>query len=377
VASKPTISRSFPEHLLKAFFGPQTLDASDPMDEQKLVNSKFDEAASYWAEVYERDDDINALIYQQRLRIVLELLWQIDLPQQERVLEVGCGAGQGAVVLAKLGYVVDAIDAVQVMVDATHDRTVKANVECMVRSHPGDVNALCFPDETFGLVVALGVLPWLPSMEKPVREMCRVLRPGGYLIISVGNRWGLPLFLDPFANFLLRPARQLAKRAFWRHGKLSPKTRWRLTSIRYCDALLDANRLEKLKGITFGFGPFTLFGYQFLPHSVGVRVHRGLTALADRGIPVLRSTGALYTVLGKKRCPSEKARELGDAPEQRLPPLATSANSTYAPSQLRGNSTRFSVRLGCVSDSEERGCPPRGGCFGDSGDCWKADFSPR
>jgi hypothetical protein len=41
VASKPTISLSFPVHLLKAFLDPQTLDARGQMDEQRLVNSIF------------------------------------------------------------------------------------------------------------------------------------------------------------------------------------------------------------------------------------------------------------------------------------------------------------------------------------------------
>ena len=270
------------------------------MDEQRLVNSHFEKAASHWAEVYEREDDLTALMYQQRLSSMVRLLEQISLPRQERVLEVGCGAGHAAVALAKLGYFVDALDAVQVMVDATHDRAVKANLEHLVRSQVGDVNALCFPDETFGLVLALGVLPWLPSMEKAMREMCRVLRPGGYLIISVGNRWGLSRFVDPFANASLRPVRQLVKRIFSR-GKLPLKPWWRLMSIGEWDALLAANQLDKLDGITFGFGPFTFFGYQLLPHSVGVGVYRALTVWADRGVPVLRSAGNLYTVLGKKR----------------------------------------------------------------------------
>jgi ubiquinone/menaquinone biosynthesis C-methylase UbiE len=298
--SEPTMPRSLPRQRSKTPLGIPTLDSSEKADEQKLVNSHFDQAASYWEQVYERNDDLQSLFFQQRLQILLELVKRVGLAPQEHVLDVGCGAGQATVALAKLGYVVDAIDAIQVMVDATRERALKANVESTVTSNLGDVNALGFPDETFALVIALGVLPWLPSMEKPMNELCRVLRPGGYLIISVGNRWALSQFLDPFANPLLRPARQLVKRLLAWRVELFPRARWRLTSIRDCDAMLDANRLEKLNGITCGFGPFTFLGYE-LPHSVGLRGHRLLTALADWGVPVLRSGGALYTVLARKK----------------------------------------------------------------------------
>jgi hypothetical protein len=49
-----------------------------------------------------------------------------------------------------------------------------------------------------------------------------------------------------------------------------------------------------------GFGPFSLFGRHLLPETVAVRVHRRLQALADRGTPVLRSTGAQHIVLARR-----------------------------------------------------------------------------
>src|ERR1700739_678293 len=82
------------------FLGMRTLNSREAADGQRAANSYFEKAASYWSEVYERDDDMRALIYQERLRILLELVKRIGLPSQERVLDVGCGAGQAAVALA-------------------------------------------------------------------------------------------------------------------------------------------------------------------------------------------------------------------------------------------------------------------------------------
>jgi ubiquinone/menaquinone biosynthesis C-methylase UbiE len=278
----------------------QILSSDETVNEQAVVNYYFEKVASYWAEVYERDNDLHALIYQERLQILLELVGKIALPRQARVMEVGCGAGYATVALARLGYFIDAIDATRVMVDSTRNRAINSGLQSRVRSSLGDVRELPFPDETFGLVVAMGVLSWLPSMAKAMQEMCRVLQPEGYLILGVENRWGLRQFLDPFENPLLGPVKELARRVLRPSEREVPRVRSRSSSIRAYDAMLDAHHLEKLEGVTFGFGPLTLFGWELLPHPMGLKVHRGLQALAHRSIPVVRSIGALYTVLGRK-----------------------------------------------------------------------------
>src|SRR5260370_32385202 len=173
-------------------------------NQQYWVNSYFEQATSYWAEIYDRVG-IKEFIHQERLRIVLDLAARIGLTSNARVLDAGSGAGLAAVALAKRGHVVEAIDAVQSMVDATQDRATKEGVEHLVRSSVEDVNSLSFPDATFSLVIAIGVLPWLSSIENPLREMYRVLHSEGYLIVTVDNLWGLSRFLVPSSNPLLGP----------------------------------------------------------------------------------------------------------------------------------------------------------------------------
>ena len=265
--------------------------------EQKLVNFYFEEVASDWAEIYERQG-VNEFVHQERLRIVLDMVGRIGLSLQTRVLEVGCGAGFGTLAFAKMGFIIDAIDPVQAMVDATHARARRAGQERRVRSGLGDVHALCFPNETFGLVLAIGVLPWLSSPEQPLQEMCRVLRPEGYLIVTVDNRWGLRQFLEPLTNPLLRPAKELARRLF--RGR-RPRVRAHVISLRHCDALLDARGLEKVESVTLGFGPLSFFNREFLPSPLGLKLHYRLQAVASRGFPVLRSSGSQYIALVKKR----------------------------------------------------------------------------
>lgn len=271
------------------------------VNQQKLVKWYFEKFAPDWARVYQGSDDLYSCIYQERLRIVLELVDKTGLAPGARALEIGCGAGYATVALAKRGYEVEAIDAVQTMLDSTRDLVAKAGVEKQVRSSVGDVCALPFRDETFGLVIAVGVMPWLESMKKPVQEMYRMLQPGGFLIITVENRWGLRQVLDPIANPLLRPMKEATKAVLqWSH-LLAPRARPRRTSIRSCNALLESKGFQRLDGITLGFGPLMLFGCELLPHSLGLKVHRRLQDLAYRATPFIRSRGAEYIVLGRKR----------------------------------------------------------------------------
>jgi hypothetical protein len=63
---------------------------------------------------------------------------------------------------------------------------------------------------------------------------------------------------------------------------------------------LAAAGLRKVKSMTLGFGPFTVFDRQLLAESTAVRAHRLLQWLADRSVPVLRSTGAQHMVLAQR-----------------------------------------------------------------------------
>lgn len=273
----------------------------EPAAHQKLVNSHFTAAASYWDEVYRRDRDVDSVIYQERLRRVLSLVDRLALPPGTPVLEIGCGAGYATVALARSGCVVDAIDAAGAMIAATRTHAARAGVGDRVRCGPGDIHALPFPDNAFGLALVIGVLPWIPSIEPPLRELCRALRPGGYAVVTLDNRWGLRQFVEPFTNPLLRPVKESMKRMLrpFRSGKVRSLTH--RISIGAGDALLERAGLEKVDGTTLGFGPFTWFNHPLLPDRAGLAVHHALQGLADRHLPVMRSAGYQYIVLARKR----------------------------------------------------------------------------
>jgi hypothetical protein len=75
-------------------------------------------------------------------------------------------------------------------------------------------------------------------------------------------------------------------------------------SLAEFDRIVAAAGLERVTGMTFGYGPFSLFGRTVLPDKLGVEANRLLQRLADRGVPVLRRTGAQYLVVARRPVPN-------------------------------------------------------------------------
>ena len=270
-------------------------------EHQSLVNARFQSTALYWKEVYEHDN-ADAKIYQERWSRVLRLIDELGLPPHSHALEVGCGAGLTAVALAQRGYRVKAVDTVPVMVDLTRQEAIKAGVGHCVAASLSDVHSLPFEDSVFDLVLAMGVASWLHSLDRAMEEMCRVLKPNGYIVMTAANRWCLDNIFDPGSFPGLQPIRWKMRNVLEQFGLLKPRTRPRhhMYSITEFDAFLPAVRLEKLKGMTVGFKPFYFRNYQLLPQSIGVKMHQKLQSLADRGLPLIRSAGIAYIVLARK-----------------------------------------------------------------------------
>jgi ubiquinone/menaquinone biosynthesis C-methylase UbiE len=105
-----------------------------------------------------------------------------------RILEVGCGLGDDAAALASLvaaGGSVVAIDGSQAMVEAARDRHGDVGG---LSFDVADATRLPFDDESFDACRIDRVLQHIPDPAAAIREMVRVLRPGGVLV-AYDNDW--------------------------------------------------------------------------------------------------------------------------------------------------------------------------------------------
>ena len=107
----------------------------------------------------------------------------------ELVVEVGCGLGIDGSRFVQGG-------ADYVGIDQSHGavRTARRTFDLLGLKGAlmqGDATALPIADATVDFVYALGVLHYIPDTARAVREIHRVLRPGGCCLIMLYHRWSL------------------------------------------------------------------------------------------------------------------------------------------------------------------------------------------
>jgi ubiquinone/menaquinone biosynthesis C-methylase UbiE len=113
----------------------------------------------------------------------------------ERILEIGPGTGYYTLDLA--GWVapsgtVDIFDIQQEMLDHTMERARERGLE-NVAPEQGDAASLPYDADSFDAVVLVTVLGEIPEGDIALREIRRVLRPGGRLV--VGELFGDPHYV--------------------------------------------------------------------------------------------------------------------------------------------------------------------------------------
>jgi ubiquinone biosynthesis O-methyltransferase len=105
----------------------------------------------------------------------------------KRVLDVGCGDGAYSIEAAKRGAVVTGIDTSVEMLAAARRRAEEAGVR--IAFVEGDARKVPFADGSFDIVLAVTVLCFVRDADLAVREMTRVLVPGGHLVLAdLGKR---------------------------------------------------------------------------------------------------------------------------------------------------------------------------------------------
>ncbi len=104
----------------------------------------------------------------------------------ERILEVGPGVGVHALPVAaslRPDGVLEVLDIQQDMLDDLMRRAARRGLTNIV-ARQGDARRLPYSDSTFDAAYLIGVLGEIPDAPVALRELCRVLKPGGRLVVA-------------------------------------------------------------------------------------------------------------------------------------------------------------------------------------------------
>lgn len=99
-------------------------------------------------------------------------------PEKTRILDFGCGSGFLMGELQKRGYDASGVDTSAEAIDYGTRRGIRN-----LKIQQGD--KIDFPDGRFDLVLALDVLEHIKNDIRAIQEIERVLKPGGWVIITV------------------------------------------------------------------------------------------------------------------------------------------------------------------------------------------------
>jgi SAM-dependent methyltransferase len=163
---------------------------------------------------------VRAVMRREEYRIMQPYLAQMRAEGGERILDAGCGLGEWTMLLTDQGYDVYGVDVSRATIAWLASHFAGYRFLC------GDIRHLGFPNSFFDACFSWGVFEHFEvGLEPCISEAWRVLRPGGYLFISV-----------PFQNWRhtlrdMRPLHRWQEPYAPQQGYTTPMRfyQWRLT----------------------------------------------------------------------------------------------------------------------------------------------------
>jgi SAM-dependent methyltransferase len=106
-----------------------------------------------------------------------ELCEAIEVVPGERLLDVACGAGNGAIAAARRNLEAVGLDYVPALLERARERAAAEGYE--IEFVEGDAQELPFEDASFDVVISTFGAMFAPDQERAAQELLRVTKPGG------------------------------------------------------------------------------------------------------------------------------------------------------------------------------------------------------
>jgi len=129
---------------------------------------------------------------------------ELALTADDDLLEVGCGSASLLAEQASHVRHVAGLDKSEIQVDMARRRLAGRIAAGTAEIILGDAMALPWEDGRFSVVASLNCLKFVPDPVRALREMHRVLRPGGRLVVTIdkqADKWGKSGEIDGFGQW--------------------------------------------------------------------------------------------------------------------------------------------------------------------------------
>lgn len=271
------------------------------MKDSKVKEYYKEEAIAYNQEFYEQNSAYPTLIYRQNY--ILEMIREIKLPREAKILDVGCGPGELLLELIEEFDQMVGIDIADEMVSIANIKKAKLPHNENITFEVGDIEGLRFDSNSIDVIICSGVVEYLKDDTGWMDEIKRVLKPSGYLIINVTNKFSIKKWTSGLveglkSSQLLLKLMNFVKVKVLNKGKIHYfPFKPRLHSPRRFDRYLKENGFQKINHNYFDFAILpapldTLFGVLTTP------INKRLEKYSRKNM-VLNGTG--YIVKVKKQ----------------------------------------------------------------------------
>jgi ubiquinone/menaquinone biosynthesis C-methylase UbiE len=252
---------------------------------KEQIDEYFSKKTRYWNDVYEKKEEeiagFPSLEMHRRRQYILDYLGLKERNECLGILDIGCGAGNILGRITELGYKAAGLDISMDMLLKTK-KILSTTDSKDIPLIQGDIEALPFSDKSLDGVICIGVIQYLEVDDKALKEIYRVTKKGGFIIITAPNLFAARNLLDPYYYLVRGPRLIMHKlgigpsKSLMNNQERDFKFNTDFSNRRYKHAeiisKLRSNKFRLLKCYAVGFGPLTFWQKRLLPFKLSKRI---------------------------------------------------------------------------------------------------------